>query len=185
MGIEERKRLTILDGIALLLVTEDKGDVVAVSFTQTTSTITVHYAKNTPCNGALKIYIDGILEHISNSRNLSPVHLACGISMRAIKQCVKKFRHGVTKLLNALREVMKNSLANDEEIAQCLFPTAELPSEKRSELVDYLRDLNALPIKDLEKLKSQVKQLYLVAVRSYNIGTVNCFLVSAGYSIDG
>ena len=64
MGIEERKHLKILDGIALLLVTEAKGDVVAVSFTQTTSTITVNYAKNFPCNGALDMYIDGILKLI-------------------------------------------------------------------------------------------------------------------------
>lgn len=45
MGTEERKHLGLLDGVALLLVTEDKGDVAAASFSQTTGTITVFYAK--------------------------------------------------------------------------------------------------------------------------------------------
>ncbi|MCJ1429000.1 hypothetical protein MMC29_006913 [Sticta canariensis] len=171
MGIEERKILKVLDGISLLLVTEDKGDFVAVSFTQSTSTSTVHSTKNSPCNGALNMYIDGILEHISKYRNSSQSLLAGGISMRAIEECVKTVRHRIAKLLNALRDVMKDSLCNDDEIAQCLFPIAELPSEKRSDLVAYLRDLNALPTKDLEKLKSQVKQLYLVALDNYIIST--------------
>lgn len=171
MGLEESKHLRILDGIALLLVTEDKGDVAAVTFTQTTSTINVCYAKNSPCNGALEDYINGILKHISETRRSSLLYLANGIFMRAIKQCIKKVRHRVSKLLNGLKNVLKDGLSDDDRIVECLFPTAEISPENRSKLVHYLQDLHALPIKDLEKLKDQIKQLYLVAMHSHDIGT--------------
>lgn len=94
MGTEERKHLGFLDGVALLLVTEDKGDVAAPSFSQTTSTIPVFYAKKYPCNGALNNYIDGILEDISKFRQSSQALLACKISLRATKQCIKRFVTG-------------------------------------------------------------------------------------------
>src|SRR5436190_14282115 len=46
LAAQQRKHLSFLDGIALLLVTEDKADVAAVSFLQTPTSIEFYYAKN-------------------------------------------------------------------------------------------------------------------------------------------
>lgn len=68
-----KKHLNLLDGIALLLVTESQSDVVATTFTQTQSNIKIEFARNS----AVKIpadYINKILNRLalltlSNDRN--------------------------------------------------------------------------------------------------------------------
>lgn len=52
MRSEDRKHLPILNGIALMLVTESKGDVAAVTFLKTTDSIEVHYAKILQAKGS-------------------------------------------------------------------------------------------------------------------------------------
>src|SRR6266487_2600984 len=59
---QQRKHLSLLDGIALLLVTEDKADVAAVSFLQTSTSIEFYYAKNRPCAPRIRGYIESLLE---------------------------------------------------------------------------------------------------------------------------
>ena len=62
----QMKHLSLLDGIALLLVIEDKGDVAAVSFIQKLASIEFYYAKNRPCAPNMIEYIDSLLEEIKN-----------------------------------------------------------------------------------------------------------------------
>src|SRR6266516_6255915 len=62
----QSKHLNLLNGIALLLVTEDKSDVAAVSFRQTSTSIDFFYAKNRPCTVSEKDYIEFLLELIRN-----------------------------------------------------------------------------------------------------------------------
>src|SRR5271156_2873240 len=58
----QRKHLNLLDGIALLLVTEDRSDVAAVSFLHTSKSIEFYYAKNRPCTASETAYIESLLE---------------------------------------------------------------------------------------------------------------------------
>jgi hypothetical protein len=62
----EKKHLNLLDAIALLLVVEDKADVVAVSMIQKLASIEFYYAKNHPCAADITDYIESILEEIRN-----------------------------------------------------------------------------------------------------------------------
>src|SRR5438876_7617688 len=56
---QQKKYLSLLDGISLLLVTEDKADVAAVSFLQTSQSIDFYYSKNRP--SYLTEYIESLL----------------------------------------------------------------------------------------------------------------------------
>lgn len=172
---EERRHLRILDGIALLLVIEEKGDVAAATFRQTTDTIDVYYAKNSPCSRDIDSYIQDILDFITKSRDLALGVLTAGIMVRAVKKCVRKVRYRVKKIVNGLEDVLKDSLRNDDKIVQSIFPTAELSAEDRSFLTGYVRDLQKLSIMDIEQFSTQILQLNTAAMDSHIIGIVKFF----------
>ena len=62
----QRKHLDLLDGIALLLVTEHRSDVAAVSFLHTSTSIEFYYAKNRPCTASERGYIESLLGLVRN-----------------------------------------------------------------------------------------------------------------------
>lgn len=86
MRQEDRNHLRILDGIALLPVSEAKGDVTAVTFRQGTDSIDLVYAKNSPCDGALHSHIEGILGYILESQNLELGLLTGGICIQVVER---------------------------------------------------------------------------------------------------
>src|SRR2546421_417069 len=61
-----RKHLSLVDGIALLLVTQENADVAAVSFLRNSTSIDFYYAKNRPCTRKETYYIESILNVIRN-----------------------------------------------------------------------------------------------------------------------
>src|SRR5947207_2424071 len=61
-----KTHLSLLDGIPLLLVTESKADVAAVSFLRTNTSIQFYYAKNRPCTRKETDYIESSLKLITN-----------------------------------------------------------------------------------------------------------------------
>ena len=98
-----RKHLNLLDGIALLLVTESQSDVVATAFTQTENSVKVEFARNS----AVKIctdYVNQILNHLalltlSDDRNLE----ASKLLLIALKPCFPKINQRTLKLWNACK----------------------------------------------------------------------------------
>lgn len=108
-----KKHLNLLDGIALLLVTESQSDVVATTFTQTQSNIKIEFARNS----AVKIpvdYINKILNRLalltlSNGRN----EAAGNILLIALIPCFPKIRQRATKLWNACKKLLPQEVTKD------------------------------------------------------------------------
>lgn len=100
-----KKHLNLLDGIAVLPVTEPQSDVVATASTQTPDSITVEFARHS----AVKIstdYVNQILNQISllkpsDDRNLAATKLVLMI----MKPCFPKIKQRTIKLLNACKKL--------------------------------------------------------------------------------
>ncbi|KAN0072474.1 hypothetical protein V8E54_009403 [Elaphomyces granulatus] len=100
----QRKHLNLLDGIALLLVTEDKSDMTAVSFLQNSKTINFFYAKNRPCTASEKAYIGSLLELIRNYDPSKEDQYTWDIVNIAVRTCLRKVRNRIQKLSKELRK---------------------------------------------------------------------------------
>lgn len=70
METTHRKHVELLDDIAFLLVTKARNDVVAVTWHQTSATITFYYAKNAPCSGSMDNYLTSIQHALRPGSNL-------------------------------------------------------------------------------------------------------------------
>lgn len=111
--ISIKKHLNLLDGIALLLVTESQADIVATTLTQTSSNIKIEFARNS----VVKIpadYTDKILNRIalltsSDDRNLA----AATILLITLKPCFPKIRQRTTKLWNACKKLLPKDVTED------------------------------------------------------------------------
>lgn len=122
-----KKHLNLLDGIALLLVTESQSDVVATTFTQTQSNIKIEFARNS----AVKIpadYINKILNRLalltlSNDRN----EAAGNILLIALIPCFPKIKQRATKLWNACKKVLPQEVTKDnfDQFVKGLFLESE------------------------------------------------------------
>lgn len=119
--------MNLLDGIALLLVTESQSDVVATTFTQTQSDIKTEFARNS----AVKIpvdYINKILNRLalltlSNDRN----EAAGNILLIALRPCFPKIKQRATKLWNACKKVLPQEVTKDnvDQFVKVLFLGSE------------------------------------------------------------
>ncbi|KAI9783099.1 MAG: hypothetical protein M1839_004268 [Geoglossum umbratile] len=100
---EQRKHLRLLDGIALLLVTESKGDVAAVSLVHTATSINFYFSKNRPCTLKETEYIDtllGMVRAYHPSEILGWSEEVLGVVLR---MCVKKVKARLWKIASELR----------------------------------------------------------------------------------
>jgi hypothetical protein len=94
---EQRKHLSLVDGIALLLVTDEKADVAAVSFLQTPTSIDFYYAKNSP--GAVsERYIESLLDLIRTYDPSKRAQYALRITEMAASMCIRKVRNRIRKI---------------------------------------------------------------------------------------
>lgn len=110
---QENKHLRLLDGIALLLVIQDKGDVAAVSLVQTLSCIEFYYSKNIPCTPDMTEYIESMLDIIKKYEP-SQRHIWIGQIVRtAAAKCLKKIRNRIKKISIELSNAGVK-LSNDE-----------------------------------------------------------------------
>ena len=112
----QRKHLNLLDGIALLLVTEDKSDVAAVSFLQNSKSINFFYAKNRPCTAPEKAYIGSLLELIRNYDPSKENQYTWDIVNKAVRTCLKKVRNRIQKLSKELRKSGFTAQLNSESV---------------------------------------------------------------------
>jgi len=104
----QRKRLSFIDGIALLLVTEDGSDVAAVSFLQTSTSIDFYYAKNRPCTQEEIEYVESLLKITRNYDQSERSLYAWTIFTTAIHMCIRKVRSRIRKISRELDKLGVN-----------------------------------------------------------------------------
>jgi len=98
----EKKILKLVDGIALLLVTEAKADVAAVSFHQTAESINFYYAKNRLSEDSEKQYIESILDIVRSFDQSKRTECTRSILDKAIRKCIEKVKKRIHKVMQAL-----------------------------------------------------------------------------------
>jgi hypothetical protein len=112
----QRKHLNLLDGIALLLVTEGKGDVAAVSFVHTSTSIEFYYAKNRPCTLQETAHIQKLLEM---TRSFQPSESGVWVDKAlelVIQTCIKKVKGRMRKITNELKKTGFGSSSRLEDL---------------------------------------------------------------------
>jgi hypothetical protein len=91
----ERIRLSLLDHIALILATKDKGDVAAVRMKHTGQGLTIFFTKNSPCTNHFKAYVDRIMQIIAKVQDLLNMQMA--LFKEFVLACGHKFRNRILK----------------------------------------------------------------------------------------
>jgi hypothetical protein len=117
---EQRKLLRLLDGIALILVTEGKGDVAAVSFVHTATSITFYFSKNRLCTLKEREYIGALLSMIRGyhpSEILKWSEEALGL---ILKMCIKKVKARLRKVTSELRRCGLEAMSGGADDIDCL-----------------------------------------------------------------
>lgn len=102
-----KKHLNLLDGIALLLVTNSHSDVVATSYVQTQNRIRINFARESAAN-IPGDYISKILNRLnlltlSDDRNVA----ALNILLIALRPCFPKIRPRTMKLWDACKKLLE------------------------------------------------------------------------------
>lgn len=118
-----KKHLNLLDGIALLLVTDSHSDVVATSYIQTKNRITIKFARNSAAKTSSD-YIGKLLNRLnlltlSDDRNVAAVN----VLLIALRPCFPKIRQRTMKLWNACKMILPREIAEDnlDQFIQELF----------------------------------------------------------------
>lgn len=107
------KHLNLLDGIALLIVMGDKSDVVAVTYRQTATNLTLFYSANRP-NPNRRVHIEQIADTIRNIVPNQRVKMpATDILCFCLDPCSRKIKQRVKKLWKASKDLMKWNLNKD------------------------------------------------------------------------
>lgn len=93
-----KSHLSLLDHIALILVTKAKGDVAATAMIQNTETLIMLYAKNAPCSKQFREYLDKFFKIVATPDDSMQYMLLEEILM----MCGDTFRRRVSKCQQAL-----------------------------------------------------------------------------------
>ncbi|KAH0556571.1 hypothetical protein GP486_005574 [Trichoglossum hirsutum] len=112
----QKKHLNLLDRIALLLVTEDKGDVAAVSFVHTSTSIEFYYAKNRPCTPQETAYIQKLLEMTRSFKTSESGVWVGRVLELVVRTCTKKVRGRMRKITNELEKIGFSSSLRLEDL---------------------------------------------------------------------
>ena len=184
------KHMALIDGIALLLVTDDKSDVAAVSFEQTPTSINFFYAKNRPCLASEKNYIDAMLGLIQGFDPSKEGLWTLKIAELAVQYCIKKIRGRIKKIGRELAKCgitaskLRSGLGSLEIIestgnlvskavvqVEGLQMASEPDKKALSRLFHFILKLQDAPIESLRKdILSRV--LELIAV-TFNLGMID------------
>jgi hypothetical protein len=197
MTLKEKKRLGLVDGIALLLVTEGRSDVAAVSFYQTSSSIDFYYSKNRLCTAAEAQYIECILDMVRSYNPSTRNECTLKIVAKAISTCIRKVHKRIHKIALALADskvaisMDSNNLVNlplrhsgsttstlNDAIAKAFsFPESipeghrlEEPSDEKI-LADYFRCVLAMNA-STDILHTRINDVSELIVLSYAIGKI-------------
>ena len=106
-----RNHVAILEGLALLLVFDPKGDVVATSYWRSATELKLLWAKNQPVNDHNQLrYINNLLEKVKNSTE------ADDLLNMVIAMCREKIFHRVKKLAESFGVSQKNQRREESNL---------------------------------------------------------------------
>jgi hypothetical protein len=112
----QKKHLNLLDGIALLLVTEGKGDVAAVSFVHTSTSIEFYYSKNRLCTPQETAYVQRLLEMAGSFEPSERRAWVGRVLELVIQACFKKVKGRMRKITNELKKIGFSSSLRLEDL---------------------------------------------------------------------
>ncbi|KAI9770548.1 MAG: hypothetical protein M1840_003138 [Geoglossum simile] len=112
----QKKHLNLLGGIALLLVTGDKGDVAAVSFVHTSTSIEFYYSKNRPCTPPETAYIQKLLEMARSFKTSESGEWVVRVLELVLRVCAKKVKGRLRKITNELKKIGFSSSLRLEDL---------------------------------------------------------------------
>lgn len=104
----EKKHLTLLEYIALLLVTKSRGDVAAVRMDLTATSLKLYFAKNRPCDASTLSYVNRMLK-ILKEQPLRFMHKT--MLMIVMVECVEKISARIRKSRKTIEEAGKITIA--------------------------------------------------------------------------
>ncbi|KAI9853531.1 MAG: hypothetical protein M1813_002073, partial [Trichoglossum hirsutum] len=111
-----QKHLNMLDGIALLLVTEGKGGAAAVSFLHSSKSIKFYYAKNRSCTPQETAYVQKLLK-MAKTLKLSESSEWVARALELVVQTrIKKVRGRMRKVTNKLGKRRINLSLSMEDV---------------------------------------------------------------------
>lgn len=168
----ERKHLSLLDGIALLLVMGEKSDVVAVTYRQTTTDITIYYSAN--CHDPKRR--DHINEIANKIReivlNQKVSVMITAILLICLENCSRKIKQRVKKLWRAFTELASWTMSqgNMEEFVQFICgPGADYPK-----ILGFFKLLQQANDDVSGSMQHEGDMIYIM-YESYHLGMSNCW----------
>lgn len=172
----ERKHLSLLDGIALLLVMGEKSDVVAVTYQQTATDITIYYSAN--CHDPNRQdHINEIANKISNivpNQKVSMVITA--ILLICLENCSRKIKQRVRKLWRAFTELASWTMPQgnmDEFVRSICSPGADYP--QALSFFKLLQEAKDNVSGSMQHEGNMSKIMYEIMYQSYHLGMSSCW----------
>ena len=151
---EDRDRIAVLEGLALLLVFNPKADVVATSYWRTADELKLLWAKNQPVDDNNQLgYIRGLLENVKNGTDPDELLLM------VIEMCKEKIFHRVKKLANSFGVSDSNQRQGESNLWQ--FDETKEPDQKLEAALKeagWLDDSTAGTLDDFTRFVGTVKR---------------------------
>ena len=165
----DESQLRLLDYIALILVTESKDDVAAVTMEQLPNSVVFYYAKNAPCSPEFKEYIQRLLAVVAS---VDMKYLARDIIFEVLRTCQDKFRGRLDKCQKAIKN--SGEMDFDDAIAAQVPKCAKSLSTWSGKtfgviITDFLKRLASYDIKP-EKLAVNISTSVTFSLEAYLIG---------------
>lgn len=135
MEAQEKKHMSFLDHIALILVTKAQGDVAATMMEHTSRQLTIYYAKNAPCSDDFRAYLARLQIIIAHTSDHATMQRS--LIKEILFACRAKFNTRVKKCQQELKKIENLVLSKEQkagvpEITKLYSPWA---GEKPEEIV--------------------------------------------------
>ena len=186
-----KKHLNMLDAIALLLVTEDKGDVAAVSFLHNSTSIRFYYTKNRLCTPQETAYVQQLLG-MAKTLEFSEIGEWVARALELVVQtCIKKVRRRLWKITGELKRYKGNDmplLAEDipnlpiwcETDSKGEFPKAFTKAFPSREPMEHQSDKDILlcyfnGLLRISEPETQIKDIKSAVWLSFHMGPTTSF----------
>ena len=174
----EQKHLTLLNYIALLLVTKPRGDVAAITMEISTSAIDFYYAKNRPCDRSTQIYVDRVLTILRKDK-LDDIPKS--LMMVVMVECVDKVRNRIWKCQKGLEDceelgTSSLDLLSGNILANTLHTWAGLNDSEI--LQSFFKELRSF-VTSILSMRSQPRSSILMSQKACVIGTITLHLLTS------
>jgi hypothetical protein len=170
----QKKHLTLLDHIALIMVTKAKGDVAAVRMEMTGQGTIFFYAKSSPCPDDFKSYLNNIVSIIANTEDQATMQW--DILKEILVTCKEKLQNRIVKCQQELRNfedmvIPKEHNSKGPRLSELLPSWAGKTPE--GIITDFLETLSQFDV-NTSSLSSQVGKSLELTHKACLIGPCPC-----------